>query len=98
MTRKITLSVNNAPVEIDYFVEGFIDHTACGMVSSLEGVIEIEDLEISVEEERTGIRLNGAPLPINDFVNDLVRNTLLGMVSTLKGVSHVNQLHLNIQR
>ncbi|HKI48532.1 MAG TPA: hypothetical protein VKA69_04350 [Desulfobacteria bacterium] len=98
MTRKIKLSVNNSPVEIDYFMQGFIDHTACGMVSSLEGVVEIEDLEISVEGERTAIHLNKTPLPINDFVSDLVRNTLIGMVSTLKGVSDVDQLRLNVQR
>lgn len=98
MTRKITLSVNNEPVEIDYFVQGVIDHTACGMVSSLEGVIDIENLEISVEEGRTAIYVNGSSIPINDFVNDLVRNTLLGMVSTLKGVSDVKRLRLNVQR
>ncbi|MFZ0451084.1 MAG: hypothetical protein WAL98_17745 [Desulfatiglandaceae bacterium] len=98
MTRKIDLSVNNTTVEIDHFVQNFFDHTVAGMVSSLEGLMDISELEVSIEGIRTTILLNGAPLPINHFVNDLFRNTLLGMVSTLKGVSEIKQLTINIQR
>lgn len=97
MTRRITLAVNSLPVETDYFVQNFFDHTVSGMVSSLEGVMEIRDLKVSVEEGRTTILLNGVSLPINGFVNDLFRNTLLGLVSTLKGVSDIRQLTLGIQ-
>ena len=50
MTRKLTLWVNSSPVEIDYFVQNFLGHTVTGMVSSLEGVMEIRELDISVEE------------------------------------------------
>ena len=98
MTRKITLSVNNAPVEIDYFVQRFLDHTVAGMVSSLEGVKEIKDVDVSVAGEQAAIVLNGDALPINPFVNDLFCNTLRGMLSTLKGVEEIEQLKISIQR
>jgi hypothetical protein len=98
MTRKIVLSVNNTPVEIDYFVQNFLDHTVSGMVSSLEGVMEIREIDVTMKGDRITIVLNGDLLPINDFVNDIFRNTLLGMLSTLKGVSDIHQLTLGIQR
>ncbi|MCF8084427.1 MAG: hypothetical protein K9M96_15150 [Deltaproteobacteria bacterium] len=98
MTRKIRLSVNDAPVEIDYFIQNFLDHTITGMVSSLEGVMDIREVEVSIEGTQTTILLNGRSLPINDFVNDLFRNTLLGMVSTLKGVPEIKQLTVDVQR
>ncbi|MGM0428015.1 MAG: hypothetical protein ACQEQ7_12355 [Thermodesulfobacteriota bacterium] len=98
MTRKIRLSVNNTPVEIDYFIQNFLDHTITGMVSSLEGVMDIREVEVSIEGTQTTILLNGTSLPINDFVNDLFRNTLLGMVSTLKGVPEIKQLTVGVQR
>lgn len=97
MTKKITLSVNGTPIEIDYFVQNFLDHTVAGMVSSLEGVKEIRELEITLEEGRTTIICNGSSLPLNDFVNDLFRNTLVGLVSSLKGVPAIRQLTLGIQ-
>ncbi len=98
MTRKIRLSINKTPLELDYFVQNFLDHTVTGMVSSLEGVMEIRELDISLENGQTTLLLNGVSLPINDFVNDLFRNTLLGLISTLKGVSEIRQLTLGIQR
>ncbi|MFO7986657.1 MAG: hypothetical protein R6U38_12405 [Desulfatiglandaceae bacterium] len=98
MTRKIRLSVNNTPVEIDYFIQNFLDHTITGMVSSLEGVMDIREVEVSIEGIQTTILLNGSSLHINDFVNDLFRNTLLGMVSTLKGVPEIKQLTVDVQR
>jgi hypothetical protein len=98
MTRKITLLVNNTPVEIDYFVQNFLDHTVVGMVSSLEGVKEIRDLEVSIVGAQTKISLNGSSLPTNEFVNDLFRKTLLGLLSALKDIPEVSQLALGIQR
>ena len=45
MTRRINLSVNEVPVEIDYFVQGFIDHTVAGMIAALEGTGEITAMQ-----------------------------------------------------
>jgi hypothetical protein len=98
MTRIITLSVNDLPVEIDYFVQGFIDHTASGMISSLEGTGTIKTLNISIEKESVSIILNNAIVPVNPFVSKLVRGTIVGLASSLKGVSEINKVNLNIRR
>ena len=39
MTRQVSLLVNDQPVELDYFVQGFIDHTIGGMLVSLKWLI-----------------------------------------------------------
>jgi hypothetical protein len=41
MTRRISLSANEAPAEIDYFFQDFIDHTVGGMIAALEGTGKI---------------------------------------------------------
>jgi len=98
MTRAISLSVNNMPIELDYFVQGFIDHTVSGMISALEGVGEIKILDISVEGDKVTINLNDAMVPVNPFVNKIIRNTIVGMVSSLKGVSAMNRMNISIRR
>ncbi len=98
MTRKITLSINRTPIEIDYFVQNFLDHTVVGMVSSLEGVGDIHELEVLMEGREVKILLNGDSLPVNEFVSDLFSNTLLGLVSTLKGAHDVKHLTIRVQR
>ena len=49
MTRQVSLSVNDAPIELDYFVQGFIDHTIDGILSSLEGIGETGSVNISID-------------------------------------------------
>jgi hypothetical protein len=98
MTRRITLSVNDVPVEIDYFVQGFIDHTVGGMVSALERAGEIKHLVVSLEGEKIAIILNDTVVSINRFANDIIRNTIIGMVSSLKEVNEINKLTITIGR
>ena len=98
MTRQISLVVNDVPIELDYFVQGFIDHTISGMVEALEGTGEIKNLELSVEGGKVIINLNGGAVPINPFVAKIIRNTIVGMVSSLKGVSEINRLNISIKR
>ena len=99
MTRQISLSVNDVPVELDYFVQEYIDHVAGGIVGSLKDTGEIETLEISLDNEgQVAINLNGADVPLKYFPNDIIRSTILGMVSTLKGVGEVDRLKINISR
>jgi hypothetical protein len=98
MSRSVSLSVNKAPVELDYFVQSFIDHTVGGMLEALEGTVEIKTLDIVLEEDKVSISLNGASVPLNRFVNAFVRNTVVGMVSSLKGVGEVDSLRLGIRR
>ena len=98
MTRRINLSVNEVPVGIDYFVQGFIDHTVAGMIAALEGTGEIRSLMVSLEGDKVAIILNDSVLPINPFANKIIRNTIEGMVSSLKGVSEVNSVTIRIKR
>ena len=39
MTRQISLLVNEVPINLDYFVQGFIAHTTAGMLAALEGAL-----------------------------------------------------------
>ena len=36
-SRQVSLSVNDVFIELDYFVQGFIDHTISGMLAVLQG-------------------------------------------------------------
>jgi len=96
MTRQISLLVDGQPIELDYFVQGFIDHTIGGMLAGLKGNGEIEDMDISIEGDEVTINLNGAVVPINPFVSKITRNIIVGMVSSLKGVAEVNSVKITI--
>jgi len=98
MTVKLKLTVNDAPIPADYFVESFIDHTVSGMVESLEGTGKIKDLRISIVADKVNILLNGTPIPLNEFVSKFVKGTITGMVSNLKGVKGVKTLELEITK
>ncbi|MFH1031410.1 MAG: hypothetical protein V1767_02435 [Chloroflexota bacterium] len=96
MTVKLTLTVNDAPIRTDYFVESFIDHTVSGMIESLEGTGKIKDLKLTIDGDKVMVNLNGAPVQINPFVTRIIKATTVGMVSTLKGVSDIKKLRIEI--
>ena len=98
MTRELSLSVNDVPIETDYFVERFIDHVMGGIVASLESTGEIKNLDVSIEGDTVAINLNNTLVPINFFVNKIIRNTVVGMVSSLKGVAEIDKMHIVIKR
>ena len=98
MTREVSLLVSDQPVRLDYFVQGFIDHTIGGMLASLEGVGTIQRVEVSIEGDNVIVNLNSALLPINPFVSKIVRNTVVGMVASLKGVGELDRVKIIIQR
>jgi len=99
MTRQISLSVNDVPIKLDYFVQDYIDHVIGGILSSLKDTGEIESLELSIDNEgQVAINLNGADVPLSYFPNEIIKSTILGMVSTLKGVGEVNRLEMTIGR
>lgn len=99
MTREISLTVNDKPIQTDYFVAGFIDHTVGGMLAALEGTGDIGSMILDVDEGgQLTINLNNAQVSINPFVNDIVLSTLKGLFSTLKGVDEIKKLHLTIKR
>lgn len=100
MTRKISLSVNNKPVKLDYFVEGYVDHIVGGIVASLKDTGEIKSLELTIDNQgQVKIDLNGADVPLSFFPVEIIRNTITGMVATLKGVDKgIDRLELKISR
>ena len=98
MTKQVSLSVNDAPIETDYFVQGFIDHTLGGILAALEGAGEIEILDVFIEGDEVKINLNNALVPTNPFASKIIRNTIVGMVSSLKGVNKINKVKISIRR
>ena len=99
MTREISLTINDAPIQTDYFVAGFIDHTVGGMLAALEGTGDIGSMSLDADEGgQLTINLNNAQVSINPFVNNIVLSTLKGLLSTLKGVDEIKKLHLTIKR
>ncbi len=98
MSRRVALSVNNKPIELDYFVQGFIDHITAGIVEALEGTGKIKTLHISIEANEVKITLNNVIVPINTFVSKITKNTIFGLVSSLKGADKIDQLEIDIER
>lgn len=98
MSSNVVLSVNHMPIELDYFVRRFIDHTVGGMIGALEGIGEIRTLDIAIDGTEVKATLNGADVPVNAFVSKIIRNTVFGMVSSLKGVDDIDRLNLSIER
>lgn len=99
MTRQVTLSVNDVPINLDYFVQNYIDHVVGGIVASLKDTGEIDSLNLSIDNEgQVAINLNGADVPISYFPNEIIKSTILGMVSPLKGVSQIDRLEITIGR
>ncbi len=97
-SRAVTLSVNGVPIEIDYFVQGFIDHVTSGMMEMLEGAGVIKTLDLSLDGDKLKIIHNNKTISTNPFVTKIIKNTITGMVSSLKGVGEIKQLSLTIKK
>jgi hypothetical protein len=98
MTRQISLSVDDSPIEMDYFVQSFIDHTVFGMVASLERTHDIRHIEIRINGHDAAISVNNNAVPVNEFVAGIVSSTVRGMVSSLKGVQKAEKIMIDVQR
>lgn len=99
MTVQLSLTVNDIPIKTDYFVEAFIDHTACGMIESLEGTGKIKDLNLSIDGSQVSINLNGSAVPVNEFVIKIFKSTFNGMLDPLKGVTKpIKKVNLIIRK
>lgn len=98
MTRQVTLLANEAPIPLDYFVAGFIDHTVGGMVAALKGTGEIDTLDVTVDGGDVSVVLNGSAVPVNQFAGKIIRSTVIGMTSSLKGVDSPGKIQIAIRR
>jgi hypothetical protein len=87
MARKVSLTINDNPIEMDNFVEGYIYHVAVGILASLKGTGKINDLQLNIDNDgQVEIALNGSDIPLSYFPVQIIRNTFTGMVANLKGV------------
>jgi hypothetical protein len=87
VARKVSLTVNNNPIKLDYFVESYVYHVTNGIVASLKNTGPIKKLALDVDKtDDIKMDLNGNDIPLNFFTTEIVRNTLAGMVANLKGV------------
>ena len=100
MARKVSLTVNDNPIELDYFVGGYIYHVAAGILASLKGTGTIKNLELDVDNDgQIKITLNGSDVPLSYFPVQIIHSTLAGMVSNLKGVANeMSTLELKISQ
>jgi len=98
VSRKVSLNVNNVPIKLDYFVEGYVFHLTSGIIASLKDTGPIKKLALDIDKDgQVKIELNGAAVPCNEFVNKIIRSTYAGMAATLKGVtSEMKTLDLKI--
>ena len=95
---QVKLSVNDRPIQLDFFVQEFVDRTISGMLTALKGTCEIKDLQIHADAEQLSINLNNELVPTNPFVTKIFRNTVFGMVSPLKGVSDIASVDITIKK
>jgi len=96
MAVNLILKVNDVPINTDHFVAGFVNHTVSGMVASLEGVGEPDNLTIIIDGDSVQIKLKGVALPINDFAGRIIKSTIMGMLAPLKGVKDVKKVSIVI--
>ena len=100
MASDVSLTVNNVPVNLDYFVSEYIESVAGGIIASLHDTGEIDDLCLTIDNQgQVAITLNNSDIPLKAFPMEIIKGTLEGMVATLKGVDGViNTLEITIRK
>ena len=94
--RQVMLSINDMPIALNDFVQGYIDHVVHGILTSLRGTAEIRGIDLSLDGDRVSVLLNNEAVLLNPFAARIIRNTMLGMVSSLKGVSTIERMQVVI--
>ena len=76
MTVKLTLKVNEALIDTDYFVEGFIDRVVSSMIESLKDTGEIKDLDLAIDGDEVTVKMNGAMVTLNALASKIFKSTI----------------------
>ena len=97
MSRQVSLSVNNEPIQLEFFVENLVDHVVGGIIAALEGVGEPRTVELAITQGTVDLKVNEAAVPANPFVSRVITSTLYGLVSCLKGVGQIEDLRIDIK-
>ena len=97
-TGQIKLFVNDAPINLDKFVQGYIDYVVGGILASLKGTRVVKGVDLTIEGDQVSIVLNDRALPLNLFATRIIYNTLVGMISPLHGVHVIERMQLTIKK
>ena len=97
MSRQVSLSVNNEPIRIEFFVGNLIDNVVGGIIATLEGVEEPKEVELVINQGTVSLSVNEAQVPTNEFVSKVTTSTLFALVSCLKGVGQIEDLRIDIK-
>ena len=95
-SNKVELSVNYVPVNIEDFVQQFIESVITGILGALKGYREAQEIRLSIDGDVVDIKLDSDVIQLNPFVSTFVRNTVIGMVSSLKDVEQIERLEIII--
>jgi len=98
ISRQVALSVNDVAIELDDFVQTFIDHVVTGMLAGLKDTGEIRNVDLLITGGTVTVSVNESNVPINPFVEKIMRQTIAGMVSSLKGVHETSKIVISIER
>ena len=55
---QVELKVNGAKIELNNFVENFISQTVVGMICSLQGVSDIEAIDLKISKAHFNLKRN----------------------------------------
>jgi hypothetical protein len=95
---EVSLSVNEEPIDLNDFVEGYIDHVVGGIIASLKGAEEIKSIDLAVQGDRVTLVLNNKAIPLNLFASRIILSTIMGVVSSLKGVRAAERIRVIIRK
>jgi hypothetical protein len=95
-SKKVKLFVNHVPVDIEDFVQQFIEAVIKGILGALKGYREAQDIRLSIDGDTVDITVDSDVIQVNPFVSAFVRNTVIGMVSSLKDVGQIERLEIII--
>ena len=75
-SRRVTLSVNEVPIQLDHFAQGFIDRVLSGVLSALRGTQETQTMELAIKGDVVKISQNGVSITVNPFTSKIIKNTI----------------------
>jgi hypothetical protein len=96
ISQKVTLDVNDQAIPIKGFVQDFIANVVTGMIATLKGTGEKQNILLSVESNRVSIQADGTSVLLKPFVSDFIKSTVCGMVGELNGIGQIDRLLISI--
>ena len=94
---KASVQINQSPLELNEFVEGFIAEVAIAMVKSLKGVDYIKKVEYHHEKDDVEVAVNGEDIELTQFPIEIINSTLLGIMAPLKGTDNIERLDIVVE-